>query len=255
MAARRALRDELVRRHLLDAGEVDAALAANRVRVNGAVVANPASLVAAADAVSVIDEPSQWVSRGGGKLDGAIADFGLVVEGRFCVDAGSSTGGFTDCLLQRGAAHVVAVDVGRAQLHHRLLTDGRVTSWESRNILDVDRADLSVIDGYADGSGLIVADLSFTSSARLAGHLVDLVAVDGDVVVMVKPQFEAHRDEVPEGGVVRDPAVHERAVASVVAALTAGGAEVRETAESRVPGADGNREFFVWATRRTHRTQ
>ncbi|MFM7094310.1 MAG: SAM-dependent methyltransferase, partial [Actinomycetota bacterium] len=129
MAARRALRDELVRRHLLDAGEVDAALAANRVRVNGAVVANPASLVASADAVSVIDEPSQWVSRGGGKLDGAIADFGLVVEGRFCVDAGSSTGGFIDCLLQRGAAHVVAVDVGRAQLHHRLLTDGRVTSW------------------------------------------------------------------------------------------------------------------------------
>lgn len=255
MAARRALRDELVRRHLLDAADVDAALAANRVRVNGAVVANAASLVAAADAVSVIDEPSQWVSRGGGKLDGAIADFGLVVEGRFCVDAGSSTGGFTDCLLQRGAAHVVAVDVGRAQLHHRLLTDGRVTSWESRNILDVGRTDLSAIDGYADGSGLIVADLSFTSSARLAGHLVDLVSKGGDVVVMVKPQFEAQRDEVPEGGVVRDPAVHERAVAAVAAALTAGGAEVRGTAESRVPGADGNREFFVWATRRTHRTQ
>lgn len=255
MAARRALRDELVRRHLLDAAEVDAALAANRVRVNGAVVANPASLVAAADAVSVIDEPSQWVSRGGGKLDGAIADFGLVVRDRFCLDAGSSTGGFTDCLLQRGAAHVVAVDVGRAQLHHRLLTDGRVTSWESRNILDLSRADLCAIDGYGDGAGLIVADLSFTSSARLAGHLVDLVSVRGDVVVMVKPQFEAQRDEVPEGGVVRDPVVQERAVAAVAAALTAGGAEVRETAESRVPGTDGNREFFVWATRRTHRTQ
>lgn len=255
MAARRALRDELVRRHLLNGAEVDAALAANRVRVNGAVVANPASMVSAADAVTVIDEPAQWVSRGGGKLDGAIADFGLVVQGRFCVDAGSSTGGFTDCLLQRGAAHVVAIDVGRAQLHHRLLTDDRVTSWESRNILDVSRADLSAIDGFVDGPGLIVADLSFTSSARLAGHLVDLVSADGDVVVMVKPQFEAQRDEVPEGGVVRDPAVHERAVAAVVAALTAGGAEVRETAESRVPGADGNREFFVWATRRTHRTQ
>lgn len=255
MATRRVLRDELVRRQLLDAADVDAALAANRVRVNGAVVANPASLVAAADAVSVIDEPSKWVSRGGGKLDGAIADFGLVVQGRFCVDAGSSTGGFTDCLLQRGAAHVVAVDVGRGQLHHRLLIDGRVTSWESRNILDVSHADLSVIDGYAKGPGLVVADLSFTSSARLAGHLVDVVCEGGDVVVMVKPQFEAQRDEVPEGGVVRDPAVHERAVAAVAAALTAGGAQVRATAESRVPGADGNREFFVWATRRTHRTQ
>lgn len=255
MAARRALRDELVRRHLLAATEVDGALIANRVRVNGSVVVNPASLVAASDAVSVADEPSQWVSRGGGKLDGAIADFGLEVGGRFCVDAGSSTGGFTDCLLQRGAAHVVAVDVGRAQLHHRLLIDDRVTSWESRNIVDVSRADLAVINGYADGAEVVVADLSFTSSARLAGHLVDLVVPGGDVVVMVKPQFEAQRDEVPDGGVVRDPAVQERAVIAVADALVVGGAEVRGTAESHVPGADGNREFFVWATRRTHRTQ
>lgn len=255
MVARRALRDELVRRHLLDAHDVDAALAANRVRVNGAVVSNPASLVAAADAVSVIDEPSRWVSRGGGKLDGALSDFGLVVEGRFCLDAGSSTGGFTDCLLQRGAAHVIAVDVGRGQLHHRLLSDDRVTSWESRNILDVSRTDIALIDGYADATVVVVADLSFTSSARVAGHLVELSGNGGDIVVMVKPQFEAPRDEVPEGGVVRDPAVHARAVAAVVGALEAAGAEVRGTAESRVPGADGNREFFVWATRRTHRTQ
>jgi len=216
---------------------------------------NPASLVAAADAVSVIDEPSRWVSRGGGKLDGALSDFGLAVEGRLCLDAGSSTGGFTDCLLQRGAAHVIAVDVGRGQLHHRLLSDDRVTSWESRNILDVSRTDIALIDGYADATVVVVADLSFTSSARVAGHLVELSGNGGDIVVMVKPQFEAPRDEVPEGGVVRDPAVHARAVAAVVGALEAAGAEVRGTAESRVPGADGNREFFVWATRRTHRTQ
>ncbi|MBM3729601.1 MAG: TlyA family RNA methyltransferase [Actinobacteria bacterium] len=255
MASRRALREELVRRRLLEAAEVDAALAANRVRVNGAVVANPASLVAAADSVSVVEEPSRWVSRGGRKLDGAITDFGLMVQGRRCVDVGSSTGGFTDCLLQRGAAHVVAVDVGRAQLHHRLLTDDRVTSWESRNILDVSRADLAVIDGFARGAEVIVADLSFTSSARLAGHLLDLVGPGGDIVVLVKPQFEARRDEVPEGGVVRDPAVQERAVARVAAALTAAGAEVRKTTESRVSGTDGNREFFVWAAPGTHRTQ
>ncbi|MBU6226809.1 MAG: hypothetical protein KGQ43_04400, partial [Acidobacteria bacterium] len=191
----------------------------------------------------------------GGKLDGALSDFGLVVEGRFCLDAGSSTGGFTDCLLQRGAAHVIAVDVGRGQLHHRLLSDDRVTSWESRNILDVSRTDIAIIDGYADATVVVVADLSFTSSARVAGHLVELSGNGGDIVVMVKPQFEAPRDEVPEGGVVRDPAVHARAVAAVVGALEAAGAEVRGTAESRVPGADGNREFFVWATRRTHRTQ
>jgi 23S rRNA (cytidine1920-2'-O)/16S rRNA (cytidine1409-2'-O)-methyltransferase len=255
MVARRALRDELVRRQLIDADDVDAALAGNRVRVNGAVVANPASLVAASDSVSVIDEPARWVSRGGAKLDGAIGDLGIDVAGRFCVDAGSSTGGFTDCLLQHGAIHVVAVDVGRAQLHHRLLTDERVTSRESCNILDVSRADLSVVtavDGYADGAGLVVADLSFTSSARVAGHLVELTAPGGDVVIMVKPQFEADRADVPEGGVVRDPAVQEKAVAAVAAALEGAGAEVRGIAESRVPGTDGNREFFVWATRRTH---
>jgi len=202
-----------------------------------------------------VEQPPRFVSRGGEKLDGALSDFGLVVEGRFCLDAGSSTGGFTDCLLQRGAAHVIAVDVGRGQLHHRLLSDDRVTSWESRNILDVSRTDIALIDGYADATVVVVADLSFTSSARVAGHLVELSGNGGDIVVMVKPQFEAPRDEVPEGGVVRDPAVHARAVAAVVGALEAAGAEVRGTAESRVPGADGNREFFVWATRRTHRTQ
>lgn len=255
MAPRRALRDELVRRHLLDAADVDVALAANRVRVNGAVVSNPSSLVAAADAVSVIDEAAQWVSRGGAKLDGAITDLGFVVAGRRCLDAGSSTGGFTDCLLQHGAAHVVAVDVGRAQLHHRLVTDARVTSWESRNILDVGRDDLAVVFGDADGADVVVADLSFTSSARLAARLVDLATPGGDVVVMVKPQFEADRSDVPEGGVVRDPDVQERAVAAVVAALEAAGAEVRGRAESRLQGTDGNREFFVWAMRRTHATQ
>jgi 23S rRNA (cytidine1920-2'-O)/16S rRNA (cytidine1409-2'-O)-methyltransferase len=255
MASRRALREELVRRHLLDAADVDAALAANRVRVNGSVVSNPASLVAVGDSVSVIDEPSRWVSRGGAKLEGAIADLGFAVAGRQCLDAGSSTGGFTDCLLQSGATHVVAVDVGRAQLHHRLLTDERVTSWESRNILDVSRDDIAAVDGYGGGAEVVVADLSFTSSARVAGHLVGLAAADGDVVIMVKPQFEADRADVPEGGVVRDPVVQESAVAAVVAALGEAGAELRGTAESRVPGADGNREFFVWATRRTHRTQ
>lgn len=255
MVQRRALRDELVRRRLLDEADIETALAANRVRVNGAVVTNPASLVAAGDSVAVADEPAQWVSRGGAKLQGAIDDLGFGVAGRFCFDAGSSTGGFTDCLLQNGAAHVIAVDVGRAQLHHRLLTDERVTSWESRNITDVSHDDIASIQGYEAGSGLVVADLSFTSSARLAGHLVRLAAHGGDVVVMVKPQFEADRSEVPDGGVVRDPEVQARAVAAVVEALEAAGCVLRGRAESRVPGADGNREFFVWATRRTDGSQ
>lgn len=255
MATRRPLRDELVRRGLLVADEVDAALGGNRVRVNGAVVANPSSLVAPGDAVSVVDEPSRYVSRGGLKLDGALGEFGFTVEGWRCVDAGSSTGGFTDCLLQRGAGHVLAVDVGRGQLHSRLLTDPRVTSWESRNILDVSRSDLATLEGYDNGARLVVADLSFTSSARLAGHLASLVVEGGHVVVMVKPQFEAARDEVPAGGVVRDPDVQARAVRAVCEALGAAGCVVRATAESLVPGADGNVEFFVWATRGTDRSQ
>lgn len=255
MVTRRLLRDELVRRGLVDAADIDAVLGANRVRVNGAVVANPSSLISASDAVSVIDEPSRYVSRGGRKLEGALADLGLSVEGWSCVDAGSSTGGFTDCLLQHGAAHVVAVDVGRGQLHNRLLNDPRVTSWESRNILDVSRADLALVAGYADGARLVVADLSFTSSARLAGHLADLASAGGHVLVMVKPQFEASRTEVPPGGVVRDAAVRARAVAGVEAALGAAGCDLRSSVPARVTGADGNLEFFVWATRTTDASQ
>lgn len=255
MAPRRALRDELVRRGLVGAGDVESVLAANRVRVNGAVVANAASLVAPGDSVSVVDEPARYVSRGGAKLEGALADFGMGVEGMPCIDAGASTGGFTDCLLQHGAAHVVAVDVGRAQIHNKIAIDPRVTSWESRNILDVTPDDLAQLPGYARGARIVVADLSFTSSARVAGHLVGLLAPDGDALIMVKPQFEADRDEVPPGGVVRDPAVHDRAVAAVSGALSAAGCVVVGVVPSRVAGTDGNQEFFVWGTRRTDRSQ
>lgn len=255
MATRRALRDELVRRGLVKPEDVESVLASNRVRVNGSVVANATRLVAPGDAVSVVDVPSRYVSRGGAKLEGALVDFGLNVEGWACVDAGASTGGFTDCLLQHGAAHVVAVDVGRAQIHNRLVTDSRVTSWESRNILDVGVNDLVVLRGFEDRARLVVADLSFTSSARLASHLVELVGPGGNLLILVKPQFEAHRDEVPAGGVVEDPEVHERSVSTVCAALLAAGCEIRGSAASRVPGADGNREFFVWGTRRTDGSQ
>ena len=255
MAPRRALRDELVRRGLVGAGDVESVLAANRVRVNGAVVANASSLVAPGDSVSVVDEPSRYVSRGGAKLEGALGDFGVSVEGMACLDAGASTGGFADCLLQHGAAHVVAVDVGRAQIHNKIATDPRVTSWESRNILDVTPDDLALFPGYAQGARIVVADLSFTSSARVAGHLVGLLAPDGDVLIMVKPQFEADRDEVPPGGVVRDPAVHDRAVAAVSGALSAAGCAVLGVVPSRVAGTDGNQEFFVWGTRRTDGSQ
>lgn len=255
MATRRSLRDEIVRRGLVDAAHVDEILAANRVRVNGSIVANPASLVSAADSVAVVDAPSKYVSRGGFKLEGALDELGVTVAGRRCIDAGSSTGGFTDCLLQRDAAHVLAVDVGRAQLHDRLARDARVTSWESRNILEVHPDDVVGVPAMGRLADLLVADLSFTSSARCVPHLAGLVAVGGEVLVMVKPQFEAARQDVPVGGVVRDPEVHARAVASVVDALVSAGCAVRGTCGSRLPGADGNREFFVWAVRLTDGSQ
>lgn len=256
MVQRRALRDEIVRRGLLGADdEIDLVLAAHRVRVNGAVVSNGRSMVAAGDAISVIPAPARFVSRGGLKLDGALDAFGVDVAGRFCLDAGASTGGFTDCLLQRGAAHVVAVDVGRAQIHARLLADERVTSWESTNVTAVTPEELSLVAGYADGASVVVADLSFVSLAGMVPALVALSAPDADLVVMVKPQFEASRGDVPAGGVVEDAAVQARAVDAVVAAMVAAGCAVRGTCESPITGTEGNKEFFVWAVRgsSTHR--
>ena len=256
MAQRRALRDEIARRGLLGADDdVDEVLRANRVRVNGAVVANGRSMVAPGDAISVATPPSRFVSRGGLKLDGALDEFGIDVAGRFCLDAGASTGGFTDCLLQRGASHVVAIDVGRAQIHARLLADERVTSWESTNVSDVVRGQLADVPGYAEGASLVVADLSFVSLAGMVPALVGLAAPGADLVLMVKPQFEAARHDVPAGGVVEDAAVQLRAVDAVAEALADAGCEVRGTCESPITGTQGNREFFLWAVRRstTHR--
>lgn len=255
MAPRRSLRDEIVRRGLLGNDDIDEALAANRVRVNGAVVSNGSSLVAPADSVSVVAPAPRFVSRGGTKLEGALDSFGIDVAGTHCLDAGASTGGFTDCLLQRGARHVFAVDVGRAQLHHRLATDPRVTSRESTNVLSVGPADLGGVVGFENGADIVVADLSFTSSAQIAGHLVVLARPGADLVVLVKPQFEARRDEVPAGGVVADASVHARAVEAVVGALTAAGCEVLGTCESPITGTEGNREFFVWGRRLTGASQ
>ena len=251
MSARKPLQAELVRRGLVATlGDAKEALSANRVRVNGAVVANGASLVAGADAVHVVDPPSRFVGRGGEKLFGALQHFGISVTDLLCIDAGASTGGFTDCLLQNGATHVLAVDVGRAQLHHRILTDSRVTSKESCNIADVELAEVvesTQVQGYKPGADIVVADLSFTSLAALVPALVALVAPSGQLVVLVKPQFESDRADVPPGGVVVDPEVHERALAKVESALSLAGCQVRGRYASSVKGTEGNQEFFVWA--------
>ena len=245
MSQRKPLQAELVRRGLVaSASEAIEALSANRVRVNGAVVANGASLVANGDALHVVDPPSRFVGRGGEKLLGALEYFGIAVTDAQCIDAGASTGGFTDCLLQKGARHVLAVDVGRAQLHHRILVDPRVTSMESCNIADLQLGD---VPDFSNGADVLVADLSFTSLSAHVPVLASLVAPSGQLVLLVKPQFESDRADVPAGGVVVDPAVHERALVKVETALLEAGCQLRGRCASTITGTEGNQEFFVWA--------
>ncbi|MBV9285588.1 MAG: TlyA family RNA methyltransferase, partial [Acidimicrobiia bacterium] len=174
-------------------------------------------------------------------LAAALDQFDVEVAGRHALDAGASTGGFTDCLLQRGAAHVVAVDVGRGQLHERLRVDPRVTVLERTNVRQLSPVDL-------DGAPfpLVVADLSFISLRTVAANLLDLSSPAADLVVLVKPQFEAGRAEASRGrGVIRDPEVWERAVEGVAAAFAAEGSDMIDTMRSPLTGADGNVEFLM----------
>ena len=198
-APRRRLDAEMVSRGLAANRErAHEAVVAGRVLVGGSVAANPDRLVAPGEPLVVLGPAPRFVGRGGLKLQAALEQFTLVVVGRRAIDVGASTGGFTDCLLQHGAAEVVALDVGYGQLHERLRADPRVRSLERTNVRDVAIAELG---GPAP---LVVVDVSFISLCAVAKALVGLVAVDGDVVVLVKPQFEAARAEASRGnGVVR----------------------------------------------------
>lgn len=245
MARRNRLDVELVRRGLARSREQAAALvAAGQVEVRGLVAGKPAAMVDPADPVRVVGDPAQpeYVSRGGHKLAGALAAFdGLAVEGRRCLDAGASTGGFTDVLLRAGAAEVVAVDVGYGQLAWPLRNDPRVRVIDRQNARTLTP---EVIDGPAE---LTVADLSFIS-LRLV--LPALAACTGtDLVPMVKPQFEVGKERVGPGGVVRDPALWAEAVTDVAACGAQLGFGVAGVTRSSLPGPAGNVEFFLWLRR------
>jgi 23S rRNA (cytidine1920-2'-O)/16S rRNA (cytidine1409-2'-O)-methyltransferase len=180
------------------------------------------------------------VSRGGEKLDAGLDGFGIDVEDRRAIDVGASTGGFTDCLLQRGASAVVALDVGRGQLHERLRDDPRVTVVERTNVRSAAAADLG---GPAD---LVVADLSFISLRTVAEALLGLARPGADLVLLVKPEFEAGRSTVSQGrGVVRDSAVWRDVLEDVVAAFASRGATIMGCMTSPLRGADGNVEFLL----------
>jgi 23S rRNA (cytidine1920-2'-O)/16S rRNA (cytidine1409-2'-O)-methyltransferase len=222
-----------------------AAVLAGQVHVGAgrARASKPGQLVAQ-DVEVAVAAPPQFVSRGGVKLANALDALGLAAAGRHALDVGASTGGFTDCLLQRGAARVIALDVAYGELDWRLRNDDRVTVIERTNARALEPATLP----YAPD--LIVIDVSFISLAKVLPAVLAVAAERFDCLAMVKPQFEVGRERVGKGGVVRDPALRREAVASVAAAAADLSASVRGFAPSGLPGPAGNRETFVWLAER-----
>lgn len=232
---------ELVRRGLVSSRtEAQQAVAAGLVTVDGAPAMKAATQVHAGQSLALVAPPRRFVSRGGEKLDHALERFGIDVAGRYAVDAGLSTGGFTDCLLQRGAAHVVGYDVGYGQVHERLRTDPRVTVRERTNIRDVSPEEVP-----PPPRDLVVCDVSFIALQVVLPVLRDLVVADGEAVVLVKPQFEADRAEVGKGGVVRDPDVWHRVLVEVLHRAAALGWGRVDATASPLLGPAGNVEFLA----------
>ncbi|GAT68439.1 cytochrome C peroxidase [Planomonospora sphaerica] len=246
MSRRARLDSELVRRKLARSREQAAQLIeAGRVTVGGRTAAKPATQVDTASAIVVTEaeEGPDYVSRGAHKLVGALAAFGpegLGVRGRRCLDAGASTGGFTDVLLREGAAHVLAVDVGYGQLAWSLRTDERVTVMERVNVRDL------TPEMVGEAPTLVVGDLSFISLRLVLPALAACAAPEADFAMLVKPQFEVGRERVGAGGVVRDPVLRAQAVRDVAEAARVLGLVVRGVTASPLPGPSGNVEYVIW---------
>jgi TlyA family rRNA methyltransferase/putative hemolysin len=192
------------------------------------------------------DEELRWVSRAGLKLEGALKQIDLDVSGLTCLDVGQSTGGFTDVLLSQGASRVVGVEVGHGQIHEKLKTDERVVVLENVNARELDDSPLRE-HAPAEGFDLIVADLSFIALSKIVPHLAPWLKPGGQVLMLIKPQFEVGKDHVGKGGVVKDPAQHARARDMVRRACTDLGWTVHKGFASSIAGGDGNLEFFIWA--------
>ena len=232
----------LVERGLAESREkAQALILAGKVMVDGQK-ASKAGHAIAPDARVEVNEPLKYVSRGGLKLEAALAEFGISAAGRVCLDIGTSTGGFTDCLLQHGAARVHAVDTGAGQIDWKLRTDPRVVLHERINARYLSK------DEIGEMVSLLVCDVSFISATLLIPALIPLVDPNGDWIILVKPQFEAGREFVEKGGIVRDPAGHRLACERVSEAMRAAGFKI-ELKESPILGSKGNREFLLHAHR------
>ena len=242
-AGRMRLDALLVARGLVDSRErARALILAGKVHVAGQP-SPKAGVLVESDVEVTVDQPDHpWVSRGGVKLAHAIDAFAIDVSGRTGLDIGASTGGFTDVLLQRGARQVIAVDVGHNQLHWRLRSDPRVTLLEGLNARSLSPGQLPGLGGGAD---IVTIDVSFISLRLILPSIPALLAPAADIIALVKPQFEAGREDVGKGGVVREPAVHDRVLAEVTAAAAAVGLTRVAAIESPITGAEGNREFLM----------
>jgi len=238
----RRLDQLLVERGLADTrAKARALILAGQVLVGGRKGAKPGEMVPSDSPLEVL-APPPYVSRGGQKLQAALDHFRIPVQGRVCLDVGASTGGFTDCLLQRGARRVYAVDVGRGQLDWKLRNDARVVLCEGVN------ARYLGPEHVPEPVELAVCDVSFISATLILPRLARLLAPAGEMVILVKPQFELGRGQVGKGGVVRDPELH-RAACRKVAEAAAGLGFRSEWMESPLRGAEGNREFLLYARR------
>lgn len=238
----------LVERNLVASRErARALIIAGRVLVNEQKVDKPGAAVASDASVRLLGEDMPYVSRGGLKLEAALDHWRIDVKGRACLDVGASTGGFTDCLLQRGAAHVTAVDTGFGQIAMKLRNDERVRLVERTNArFLVPRA---LAEPGMPELTLLVMDVSFISATLLVGPVFAAAAALTEAVILVKPQFEAGRGNVGKGGIVRDPEVHKMAVQKVADAVAELGWHVVETIPSPITGTEGNVEFLLYARR------
>lgn len=208
------------------------------ILVNGSIALTDNRMIANSDRV-LLSTPARFVSRGGEKLEAALQSFGVELDGKRVLDVGASTGGFTDCVLQHGASEVTALDVGKSQLHDRLVRDPRVTVLDSTNARSTTIAMVGDFD-------VVVADLSFISLRQVATALCEVLRPHGDMILLVKPQFEAEKSEVDKGaGVIRDPEIHQRTIAQVVQAFHGQGMNQSGLIESPLRGADGNTEFLL----------
>jgi len=220
------------------------AIMAGEVRVGDRVFAKAAELIEIDAPISIV-QPPQFASRGAVKLGGALDFFGVEVKGKIALDIGSSTGGFTDCLLQRGAAKLFAVDVGHGQLAWKLRNDPRVTVMEKVNARYLSREDISEV------ADLCVIDVSFISLTLILPRAFELIAPEAMILALIKPQFELQRKDVGRGGIVREPALHEKVQQKIVKFVEEANYHVVGLVPSTITGTDGNQEFFICIRKRS----